>query len=233
MKMYDDYNRVLSTIRSKHEPFKSRPEYMGILEHVSQEFGEQYLRLLLNEVGMSIEHIVGFCKINDSFGSPVTYKVGDLPHPVSPTSLRYLYHASRVLNCSKGIDRFVEVGAGYGGLYLALTYLSSTPIREYHLVDLEQPINLQKLVLANHTNVVYHSASTHGANVPDNCFFISNYCFSEINPELQKLYIQHLVTRCSRGFLAWNTIPCYDIGKPTFVEQEKPLTFSGNYFVYF
>lgn len=231
--MYDNYVRVLSTIRSKHDQFKSNPEYMGILEHVSQEFGEQYLSLLLNEVGMPIDHIIGFCNINDSFGGPVMYKVGNLPNPVSPTSLRYLYHASQVLKSSKGADCFVEVGGGYGGLYLALTYLSKTPICEYHLVDLDQSINLQRLVLADHSNVVYHSASTHGANVPDNCFFISNYCFSEISPELQKLYIQHLVTRCSHGFLAWNFIPCYDIGKPTTIEQERPLTYSGNYFVYF
>jgi hypothetical protein len=206
---------------------------MGILEHVSPQFGEEYLKLLYSEIGLSKQKIIDFCKMNDSFGSPNTYNIGDLGINVSPTSLRYLYHASLILKHSRNCDKFVEVGGGYGGLFLAITYLSDTPIREYHLVDLEPVINLQKIVLDGHANVFYHLANTFGENVPDGCFFISNYCFSEINMEFQKKYIDNLIRRSQEGFLAWNTIPCYDIGKSTIVEQERPLTFSGNYFVYF
>lgn len=231
--MYSDYLSAVSTVTSKDSPFKSDPQYIGVLEHVSPEFGREYYALLQREYAMSPETIAGFCRINDSFGHPRTYTIDDLPEPVSPTSLRYLYHAARILRYAKGAKTFVEVGGGYGGLYLAMTYLSPVPIESYHLVDLDPVLRLQKLVLATYTNVVYHSASTFGKDVPDGCFFISNYCFSEIAKDLRDAYAETLIRRCSLGFLAWNTIPPYSFGRPIMIEVERPLTFAGNYYVYF
>lgn len=231
--MYDGYIRTLNQIQDKNSPFKRDAQYIGILEHVSREFGEQYLRLLYSEFSMTKETVHGFCDINDSFGSPNTCLIGDLDRPVSPTSLRYLYHASLILKYANGASSFVEVGGGYGGLCLAMFYLSKTPIQEYHLVDLDPAIRLQRMVLSENPNVFYHSSDTFGKDVPNGCFFISNYCFSEISDSFQKKYIEHLVSRCTHGFLAWNTIPCYSMGKQIVVETERPLTYSNNYFVYF
>jgi len=231
--MYVGYLNTLRGITSKQDPFKRDSEYIGILEHVSLGFGEAYLDLLRSEFAMTNETVEAFCDQNDSFGSPNVFPIRDLARPVSPTSLRYLYHASLILKHAKGADRFVEVGAGYGGLCMAIQYLSKTPVREYHVLDLDEAVRLQQMVLAEYTNVHYHSSSTFGANVPEGCFFVSNYCFSEIAMDLQRQYISNLIVRCEHGFLAWNTIPCYDIGKPSTVEDERPLTFGGNYFVYF
>jgi len=231
--MYDDYKRVLSQVTSRNSPFKSNSDYMGILEHVSPSFGEQYLELLRSEFHMTNNKILTFCDINDSFGSPNRHSIGNLERQVSPTSLRYLYHASLILKHAGNQRRFVEVGGGYGGLFLALTFLSEEPIKEYHIVDLDEALNLQRLVLENHPNVRYHSNTTFGSEVPDGCFFISNYCFSEIQSEFRDGYAKVLIPRCERGFLAWNTISPYDFGKRTIVEIERPLTFSGNYYVYF
>lgn len=231
--MYNSYTRVLSQITSRDSPFKSNPEYMGILEHVSQGFGEQYLQLLRNEFHMTNEKIVSFCDMNDSFGSPIRYSVGNLEKQVSPTSLRYLYHASLILRHAGTSRRFVEVGGGYGGLYLAMTFLSERPIEEYHIVDLDEALNLQKLVLSEHSIVRYHSYKTFGSEVPDGCFFISNYCFSEIQSDYRDKYASSLIPRCDKGFLAWNMINPYDFGKRITIEIERPLTFTGNYFVYF
>jgi hypothetical protein len=100
-------------------------------------------------------------------------------------------------------------------------------------VDLDPALRLQTLVLADHPNVVFHSAGTFGKNVPDGCFFISNYCFSEIAKELRDGYARILIPRCTQGFLAWNTIPPYSFGRPIMTEVEKPLTYPGNYYVYF
>ena len=231
--MYSSYLDTVDAVRTRADPFKRDPQYMGILEHVSPAFGEEYLALLRSEFGMTDDKVVGFCTLNDSYGQPVKYEIGDLSVSVSPTSLRYLYHASRILRHANGATKFVEVGGGYGGLFLAITYLSTTPIGEYHIVDLDPVIRLQKLVLTDHPNVVYHSAPTFGKDVPDDCFFISNYCFSEISAEYQIEYIRSLICRCSRGFLAWNTIRPYPIGRPITTETETPLTFPGNYYVYF
>lgn len=231
--VYDRYVQYVKTIGSKHEPFKSNPEYTYMLEHVTPELGEKYLDLLRSEFSMTDNVILDFCNKNDSFGTPHTFIIRDLQTPVSPTSLRYLYQASVILKQSGDTDSFVEVGGGYGGLCSAIFYLSKQPIREYHIVDLEPILRLQKMVLAEYTNVNYHCAETFGINVPEGCFFISNYCFSEIDEVNRSRYVECLLPKCPHGFLAWNFIPIYDFGKQLRVETEKPLTFNGNYFVYF
>lgn len=231
--MYDNYLRAISQVTTKYDSFKSNPDYMGVLEHVSQSFGEEYLHLLRSEFGMTNQKILQFCDINDSFGNPLRYSIGNLEKQVSPTSLRYLYHASLILKHAGHSSRFVEVGGGYGGLFLAITFLCDHVIEEYHIVDLDEALRLQKLVLSDHPNVHYHSCTTFGDEVPNGCFFISNYCFSEINSQYREGYTKSLLPRCTKGFLAWNSIQPYDFGKQIVFEIERPLTFTGNYFVYF
>ncbi len=234
--MYDSYQAYIRTIRNKNEPFKRNPVYTEILEHVSPEQGTSYVSLLRSEFGMSDDRILGFCLQNDAFGDPVRHQVGDLPIPVSPTSLRYLYHASLILrHAGPTQSSFVEVGCGYGGLFLALTYLAPTQITNYHMVDLDDAIALLRLVVGEDSRVTLHSATTFGRNVPDGCFLISNYCFSELDAGLRESYRSQLISRTPHGFLAWNIIPYEDaiIGHTAVVTPERPMTGPGNLFVWF
>ena len=232
--MYDRYLNYVRTIRDKNEPFKRSPEYTYMLEHVSYDYGVQYLTLLRSEFGMTDEAILGFCELNDSFGNPNKFFLKNLKKPVSPTSLRYLYHANCILKHANPFVRsFVELGGGYGGLYLALKYLAPNRIQDYHIVDLDEVLSLIKLVVGDDPRVHYHSASDYGKQVPDNCFFISNYCYSEISSEHRTLYKTHLLSRCSQGFLTWNHIPYEDIGKSVQRAPETPMTGPGNEFVLF
>lgn len=234
--MYSSYESFLRTVKSIRDPFKRNPAYTGILEHVSPEQGADYLKLLRAEFGMSDDTILGFCSRNDSFGHPITFSVGDLPTQVSPTSLRYLYHASLILQHA-GPDQtsFVEVGCGYGGLFSALTYLAPTQIQQYHMVDLDSALALIRLVVGDDARVTLHSASTFGKQVPDGCFFVSNYCFSEIDGTSRQMYRTYLLPRTPHGFLAWNFIPYADaiIGHTAQVTPERPMTGPGNAFVLF
>lgn len=228
--MYTQYISYLRTLTSLPAPFKRHPAYTPILEHVSPEFGEAYLRLLRTETSLTTDQIVSFCADNDAIGDPHTCLIGDLPSPVSPTSLRYLYHAARILQ-STDSRRFVEVGGGYGGLARAIHALA--PVEEYHIVDLDEALGLQRLVLASYPTVHFHSASTYGDAVPSGCFFISAYCVSEIEGHHRQQYQSRLLPRCPHGFLVWNFIPYSDIGKETRRSPERPMTGPGNEFVEF
>jgi hypothetical protein len=211
-----------------------------MLEHVNKEQGETYYNLLMSLY--SIDTIESFCKLNDSIGNPHKCNIRSLKIPVSPTSLRYLYHAHLILRhfSNQPEIHIVEVGGGYGGLCLAINFLSKLNykiISSYHIIDLDSAGKLQKKYLENFDlsfNVDVSSSSDYGKNLTrtDYCL-ISNYCFSEIDRSHQENYIKYLLPKTKTGFLVWNNIPLYDFGKVTNFETENPLTGPGNLYVYF
>jgi hypothetical protein len=208
-----------------------------MLEHVSQAQGLEYYKLLKSEFGVSDSYINEFCKVNDHIGSPNKHVVHNFR--VSPTSLRYLYQASLILkHCSN--ENIVEIGCGYGGLCLAIDYVSkhsNIKIKKYTCIDLLPAIKLQKMYLSKFDlgfETEFIDASTYGKDVSEESFLISNYCFSEIAENHQKEYIKHLFPKITSGFITWNMIPLYNFTKPVSkVEIERPLTGPNNLFVYF
>jgi hypothetical protein len=227
--------------------FKSSSHYNVVLEHTSYEIGMKYLDFIREHYNLSDNEILTFCNINDRVGNPRLESINGLL--VSPSSLRYIFHALKILDHCRSLGlnavRFVEIGAGYGGLILALNHFASKyniKIIEYHCVDLEWPLKLQQKYISYHSldfNVIPHINYNFGSDIDgDNHFLISNYCFSEINRGYQNEYIQNLFPKINHGFLVWNHIPIYDIGKNIKIELEYPLTCPEthehkNYYVYF
>jgi hypothetical protein len=134
----------------------------------------------------------------------------------------------------------VEVGGGYGGLAHAISFLASrlgVQIASYAIVDLEPVAQLQRLYLEkvglNFPFQTYSSAQ-YGADVPgEGLFLISNYCFSEIQRHHQDAYRAALFPKVAAGFLTWNNIPLYDLGRAVQSEPEDPKTGPLNLYVRF
>ena len=264
--MYDEYRDFLKNNRSiniESLPFKSNKNYCGILEHVSKHYGENYLKLILQEFShINQEKILNFCMLNDKYGEPIRYSFNENNFNItcSPTSLRYVYHSLLILkhientNCSN----IVEVGCGYGGLCLAINYFMSdfsVNINTYNIVDLSEPINLIEKYLLLHkenisTEMVYHDSLTYGQNITNNdLFFISNYCYTEISIEHNNKYNDLLLSKVKHGFITWQhggnngsypitNAPIILNKNITKIEEERPQTDSGygihkNYFFYF
>jgi hypothetical protein len=154
-----------------------------------------------------------------------------------------VYHAHLFLKHLQGLGitkpNIVELGGGYGGLCLAIhTYAEKfgvTP-RQYSIIDLETPGKLQRRVLDmyGYSSVKCLNAENSGAEVDQDSVLISTYAFSEIQHEYQKKYIETLFPKITHGFIVWNSIPVYDMGKTLLiVENERPMTGSVNRFVYF
>lgn len=223
--------------------FKGVPDFQYMLEHVSPRAGADYLALIQGTRQISIEQIQEFCKLNDRIGNPNTaiYQFGKF----SPTSLRYLYQAHLILKHFK--EKFgqapfhiVEVGGGYGGLCLAVSFLAAArgvQISSYTIIDLDSAGALQRLYLSEHQLAFpteFVSASTYGRDMQvAPLAMISNYCFSEIEEVHRTQYIEHLLPKVSAGFLAWNNIDLCPIGKEVRAEMEQPMTGAKNRFVYF
>ena len=125
------------------------------------------------------------------------------------------------------------------------------------MVDLPNSSNLTRKYLEAHSNVItipyeiYDSISlpsviptTTEAQSPNECFFISNYCFTALDSPTMAKYAEALIKPCTHGFLVWQTIFGENIentdsylGKNTIKKTlEEPLTAPANipnYFVYF
>jgi len=222
--------------------FKTNPKYVYMLEHVSPEYGQQYLDYIQNNTKLSFEDVQAFCSSNDSVGSPHKIKYGFLT--VSPTSLRYVCHAHIILTHLQSLNLsfadIVEVGGGYGGLCLAIYSLSSKyniTIQSYTIVDLPSVLKLQQKyipLVSSSIHPEFVDATTFGSTITkSNLFLVSNYCFSEISSQFQNEYRKHLFPKVSHGFMTWNHIPVYDFGFPCKVEDERPTTGPQNKYVYF
>jgi hypothetical protein len=241
--MYTNYIQYINYICSQKDlsTFKSHNNYRGILEHVSPEQGQMYLNCILSKTSLSMTDIKNFCNKNDSIGSPYMSIYGELI--ASPTSLRYIYHSHLIFEHIKSLSLnnidIVEVGCGYGGLCLAINFFKEKydiTINSYKLIDLKDAINLQKIYLSmlDIPDVEYIDSDTFGKDIKDsNMFLISNYCFSEISDNLQKMYIESLFPKVSHGFMAWNHINTYNFGFDFKEVEEVPKTGSMNKYIYF
>jgi hypothetical protein len=222
--------------------FKSNGDYTYVLEHVGQDHGNEYYRLIKSEFSIEDDKIGDFCRLNDSFGNPTKYFIPGCNIRVSPTSLRYIYHTCLILEHIRSLDltdlNIVEVGAGYGGLALCMNFFGSDRIRSYTCIDLPEALQLQELYLSKFQMkfpVSFVPCSTFGSSMDStNLFMISNYCFSEISDTNRAKYSEILIPKVQHGFIVWNAIDVYDFGKGSVrVVDERPLTDNKNKYVYF
>jgi len=244
--LYNTYTQYVDKILGSGDltNFKNNSNYTYMLEHVSQEYGNQYLKLIKEKFTIPDSDIIQFAIMNDVIGDPKKYNY--LGVNMSPTSLRYFFQAMLILKYfeSTGVSnlRIVELGGGYGGLCLAINfcskYFTSFKINEYNIIDLESPTKLQKKYLSCHKlsfNINTYVSDNFGAELMsnDDLFLISNYCFSEIDKRLQDKYISILFPKIKHGFITWNMIPIYNFGKTVSIEEEYPKTGEYNYYIKF
>ena len=237
---YVDYVKKL-LLQNNLSYFKSVKDYTYMLEHVTPSNGKKYFDLLKSKTSLTNTQILDFCMKNDAIGSPT--KIDTECGRVSPTSLRYLFQAHLILTHFKAKTsspvNIVELGGGYGGLCLAVSYISglyNIPVESYSIIDIDTITEFQKLYLSKFTlsfPVHVHSSETYGKNIATGSYLISNYCFSEISSARQKEYITHLFPKLVHGFITWNNIPVYSFGFTHTAETEYPLTGELNKYVRF
>jgi len=251
--MYENYtNYIKSFIDSDINSwnFKSNDYYRGILEHVSEKQGDEYLIEIMSRFpelyGENKAYLMQLANTNDSVGLPIKYSFYHFNFTTcSPTNLRYILHSFLILSfmkeCNLSELDIIEIGGGYGGLcfYMyKLAHLFDISIKSYCIFDLAEPRLLQKKYIESfnieNENVQYLDMSEY-ENLQPNSFLISNYAFSEISHELQQQYSRTVLNYTSHGFLTWNFIPVYSFieNKKIDAVREYPLTSESNMYVRF
>jgi hypothetical protein len=257
--MYNEYLKFVSSIADlSTSAFKSNTQYNEILEHVTKKQGEEYLILINRFPEVTVENIKEFVRLNDKYGYPekhiFTFSDGSIM-ACSATSLRYVYHSLLILSYYKlksTSKNIVEVGCGYGGLFLGICYFANIlniSIDHYYFVDLPEICILIRSYLKLHNDIIninytIHSATNYGSDINNkDLFLISNYCFTEIEKQHRDKYVALLFPKVINGFIIWQTLFGLPISDFTIINkqivkivEEEPQTASlekKNYFLYF
>lgn len=246
------YNSYLNKINSQLNlpifqwDFKSDPDYTGILEHVSPQYGFEYLNVIKNKFCEIYEKhketLIMLCNKNDLYGKTNKTFFENFTY-CSPSNLRYILHSILILDYIKQNDlnniNFIEIGGGYGGLCLfiyGMTDIFNIHINSYTIFDLTPASLLQQKYLSLFKINVNCCQLENIHDLHNNSFLISNYAFSEIDRHLQNEYHDKVIKPfTSHGFLAWNSIPVYIFieNSNIITEEEYPLTGSHNFYVRF
>ena len=188
--------------------FKDDPRYRVVLEHLSPQQASYYLRALATKNPKLALELTKFT-INDTVGRPrdvipIDFQDNRTPVLITPSTLRYVKVLCDLLKEFGSLNEMniVEVGGGYGGQCLVISQEST--FKSYSLIDLEQPVQLAHKYL-NHfglENIHPHTPD----DLPNSSFdlFVSNYAFSEIAKSTQDVYIDKVLSRCTRGYITWN-----------------------------
>ena len=246
---YDQYTRTVEKNLSYYYKdlwdFKSDPAYNVILEHVSKELGEEYLKLIKQEFATIYDDnkkmLIESAKENDRYGSPTKCSMSDFT-TCSPTNIRYIYHCLLILKAAESWNKntidIIEIGGGYGGLcyYLhKLSHIFNIKIKSYSIFDIPTVCRLQKEYLRSFS-IDIQAFGVDEFELNKGSFLVSNYAFSELPEGLRDDYAERIINQfASCGFLAWNMIDLYDFVDNAHIDsyEERPLTGDKNKFVYF
>ena len=237
---------VLDALRSqkKFDNFKTNKAYRSILEHVSEDQGAAYLEILRTRNDGMLEMGLSTVLKSDYIGNPIKYNYTGVSIPLSPTTLRYLKVTSD-LKTLFGIKlgNVAEIGGGYGGQTLVNDQLLS--VDQVKIFDLTIVNKLIDRYLNSHLmNGAFKTTFINNEKPCDYDLVISNYAFSELPTDVQKVYIRKVLSKSLRGYLTMNSgLGCpRSRGKlslselrdelPNFeVFEESPLTSDYNYII--
>ena len=179
--------------------FKNHPAYIHVLEHVSYEEGQQYLK----EIDIDYLDKLQEIKQNDAIGKPQTYDYPSIGN-ISPTTIRYIKNTSDIINkFGTSFDSIVEIGGGYGGLCKVMS--SFIKFDQYLLLDLEECNLLSRRYLSIFNLPTLSHTAEEIDEIDENFdLLISNYAFSECHKEVQQDYIERFIKKSNNFYIMHN-----------------------------
>ncbi len=185
--------------------FRREPIYVQTLEHVSEDQGREYLRIVERDNPRLLDE-TDWVRLNDACGSPITFSYPRIGN-VSPVTLRYLKVLSDLTLHFGDLSglRVVEIGVGYGGQCRLVA--DRWPVESYTLIDLEAPLLLAQRyleTLGERGPLILTAPDSISAGDYDLC--ISNYAFSELSRPVQTAYADLILKRSARAYLTCNFV---------------------------
>jgi len=125
----------------------------------------------------------------------------------SPTLLRYLKVYVDLIEYFGSLKPFevVEIGVGFGGQSSLISLLDRP--KSYTLYDIPPVLDLAKKFFKNvplEGNFQFLDGRNPLTSIPD--LVISNYAFSELERDVQDLYLRNVILNSPRGYITWNSL---------------------------
>ena len=211
--------------------FRRHHKYTSVLEHVSKKGGEEYLNIIREKYKLKDDEIFQILKPLMKVGNPRLLKLKGLSNKISTTGLRYLKIALDIKELTgNNIGKVVEIGCGYGGQAIILDKILD--IDSYTFYDLWQVNLLIKRFIEDSTFSTKYNISTikEDSFISRNSwdFCISNYAFSELPKELQKIYIDRILNKTKKGYMLMNSGLRGEFGKIKNYSQKELLNILKN-----
>lgn len=175
-------------------------------------FGEGYAREYLAQLDdASILGLVAESEAADRIGGPLTFDFNG--RRLSPNTLRYakvLQDFTRLFPGYAAFASIAEIGVGYGGQARMVSEharLGATALRSYTLIDMLPVCLLAQSYLDGfrmHPRCEYLTKS----QLPRDGrwdFVVSNYAFSEFDAELEREYLDLVISKSRSGYLTMNS----------------------------
>lgn len=206
---YPDFCLLAATDDTHFNTFKTNSTYTQILEHTSINYANKYLTLLIQRYGEEkVLKLLNKAQANDLYGGSTieTFSIGKESIQISPSTINYTKVWSDICSVFGETTnlKVCEIGGGYGGQALVANKISG--FKQWDIVDLREACLLQKSYLQK--NQIQNSNSYHLGELenllPEYDLFISNFAFSEVNREIQEIYIQKILKRCDKGYMIMN-----------------------------
>ncbi len=242
---YPQFCYLASQDREVFNNFRRNSVYTRVLEHVTEEYGKQYLDVIFanSKIQFDADDWRKF-KDNDLYGNPAvsSYQINENNILVSPTTIRYVKVLTDVISKfdTENIHSIAEIGIGYGGQCRIIK--SALLVETYTLFDLPEVLGLAEEYLNNYQECKTGIRYVDGKHIYINDsydFVISNYAFSELRRRVQDEYLEKVILRSKSGYITWNSLSYkfldgYSVSEllelipDSHVIEERPLTSEEN-----
>lgn len=203
--IYPNFCKLAADNDDTFNTFRSNQNYTGILEHVSELQGSEYLKIIKTSYGDLLDNVEKYAT-SDIVGSPkkYNYSIGSF----SPTTIRYIKVMGDLVKEFGDLSDLdiVEIGCGYGGQ--AKIIMDVFNVKSYTLIDLKEVLELSKKFLKSvNVNMDKVNFKTMDELVPKNYdLLISNYAYTECTKEVQLEYFEKVVSKSKSGYITANFI---------------------------
>lgn len=224
--------------------FKQYKVYNEILEHVGYNLGLKYYDEIKKlDVSLLKDNLITEFKKNDKVGNPILFNFNEIEN-ISGSTLRYIHVLAKLKQLFGSLNnkKICEIGVGYGGQCRILS--SFFKLKSYTLIDLKPVLGLAQKYLDNYplNTVIEYKTMNELSYDKEYDLVISNYAFSEISKEFQKIYLDKVIKKSKSGFMIMNQIApdgfeqysqnelLKEIPNSQIIE-EIPLTYHSNYII--
>ena len=224
--------------------FKRYKVYNEILEHVGYDLGLKYYDEIKKlDVSLLKDNLITEFKKNDKVGNPILFNFNEIEN-ISGSTLRYIHVLAKLKQLFGSLDnkKICEIGVGYGGQCRILS--SFFKLKSYTLIDLKPVLGLAQKYLDNYplNTVIEYKTMNELSYDKEYDLVISNYAFSEISKEFQKIYLDKVIKQSKSGFMIMNQIAPDGFEQYSQDEllnaipnsqiiKEIPLTYHSNYII--